>query len=84
MGTRSVAIGALAASIAFSGAFMLGAHNERTKANLKLNETIIKAVRGRVGIDAKINNMDGITLCLELGGVPEQCEQLRRLGADQP
>lgn len=82
MGTRSIAIGALAASVALSGAFMLGAHSERYKANLKLNETIIKAVRGRAGIDAKINNMDAVALCLELGGVPDQCAQLRGMAAN--
>ena len=84
MGARSIAIGALAAVIALSGAFMLGAHSERYKANIKLNQNIIKAVRSRAGINEKINDMDALALCIELGGVPEQCEQLRGLAADKP
>lgn len=84
MSARSIAIGALAAAVALSGAFILGAHSERYKANIKLNQNIIKAVRSRAGINEKINDMDALALCIELGGVPDQCEQLRRLGADQP
>lgn len=84
MSARSIAIGALAAVVALSGAFMLGAHSERYKANIKLNQNIIKAVRSRAGINEKINDMDALALCIELGGVPEQCEQLRGLAADKP
>ena len=84
MGINSVAIGAAVALAALSVSFLLGAHSERYKANLKLNENIIKAVRSRAGIDEKIKNMDAVALCHELGGVPGQCEQLRRLGQDRP
>ena len=80
MGIKSIAIGVVVALASLSGAFLLGAHSERYKANIKLNENIIKAVRSRAGIDAKINNMDAVALCRELGGVPEQCEQLRGVG----
>ena len=80
MGIKSIAVGAVVAIAALSGTFLLGAHSERVKANAKLNENIIKAVRSRAGIDEKINNMDAVALCLELGGVPEQCEQLRGVG----
>lgn len=84
MGIKSVAIGAAVALIALSVSFLLGAHNERYKANHKLNENIIKAVRSRAGIDEKIKNMDVVALCHELGGVPDQCEQLRGLAENQP
>ena len=84
MGIKSIAVGAVMAIAALSGTFLFGAHSERIKANTKLNENIIKAVRSRAGIDEKINNMDAITLCLELGGLRGQCEQLRGLAEDKP
>ena len=84
MRIKSIAIGAVVAFTALSGAFLLGAHSERIKTNNKLNENIIKAVRSREGIDAKINNMDAVALCLELGGLRDQCEQLRGLAEDKP
>ena len=82
MGIKSIAVGAVMAIAALSGTFLFGAHSERIKANTKLNENIIKAVRSRAGIDEKIKNMDAVALCHELGGVRDQCEQLRRLAKD--
>ncbi|KFH23362.1 hypothetical protein IB60_01935 [Brucella abortus LMN1] len=38
----------------------------------------------RAGIDEKIIGMDSYRLCVELGGLPEQCKELRRVEADQP
>ncbi len=83
MGIQTIAIGAVVATAALTAAFMLGAHGERYKANIKNNEAIIKAIKHRAGINETINNMDGAALCVELGGVQSDCEQLRGLGKDQ-
>jgi len=83
-GYRLIAIGAGAACVALYGAYLLGAYNERTEASIKLNENIVKAIRQREGINEKIDNMGAVALCLELGGVPDQCEQLRGLEPDRP
>lgn len=41
----------------------------------------IDAYRERGAIDARVRSSSDYQLCISLGGVPEQCEQLRGLDA---
>lgn len=69
---------------AVSGLFFyaLGTHDGKQQAALKAAEAVSQAIQNRAGINETINNMDGFALCVELGGVRDQCEQLRGLADD--
>ncbi|MBB6262145.1 outer membrane lipoprotein SlyB [Paenochrobactrum gallinarii] len=71
---------------AVSGLFFyaLGTHDGKQDAALKVAQAVTQAIQNRAGINETINNMDGFALCVELGGVRDQCEQLRGLAEDQP
>ncbi|MHC3941660.1 hypothetical protein [Paenochrobactrum sp. BZR 201-1] len=71
---------------AVSGLFfyVLGVHDGKQQAALKTAAAINQAIQNRAGINETINNMDAVRLCVELGGLRGQCEQLRGLAEDQP
>ncbi|UCA47004.1 hypothetical protein [Pseudochrobactrum sp. XF203] len=50
---------------------------------MKAAQAVTQAIQNRAGINETIDNMDGIALCIELGGMRDQCEQLRGLAEDQ-
>lgn len=68
-----VALG-LAAWVLHS-AYESGKQAERV-ARLKAD---VEAYRKREGIEHEVHGMDRYRICLELGGVQHDCEQLRRL-----
>ena len=78
-------IGALIGG-AVSGLFFyaLGIHEGKQQAALKAAQAVSQAIQNRAGINETINNMDGFALCVELGGLRDQCEQLRGLAEDRP
>ncbi len=77
-------LAALVAAFLLLGAGNLyGALKERQRAAVAAAEATAKAIQKRADIDEKVINMDARRLCLELGGVREQCEQLRGLEADK-
>ena len=80
MRISSIAIGASVAVAVVAAAFFLGAQSERHKASIRLSEAVTKAIQNRAKINETIDNMDSSALCRELGGLRDQCEQLRRLG----
>lgn len=71
---------------AISGLFFyaLGQHDGKQHAALKAAQAVTQAIQNRAGINETIDNMDSVALCIELGGVRDQCEPLRRLAEDQP
>ena len=71
---------------AVSGLFFyaLGQHDGKQNAALEAAQAVAQAIQNRAGINETINDMDSVALCVELGGLPDQCEQLRRLAEDQP
>ena len=71
---------------AISGLFFyaLGIHDGKQRAAMKAAQAVTQAIQNRAGINETIDNMDSVALCIELGGVREQCEQLRGLAEDQP
>ncbi|MGU3576790.1 hypothetical protein ACLBWZ_14750 [Brucellaceae bacterium C25G] len=60
----------------------LGHRDGMQETSLKVEQAINQALQKRVGINEAINSMDSFSLCIELGGVPEQCQQLRGLAED--
>ncbi|QYM73356.1 hypothetical protein K1X45_02630 [Pseudochrobactrum sp. Wa41.01b-1] len=71
---------------AISGLFFyaLGQHDGKQDAALKAAQAVTQAIQNRAGINEEVGNMDSYSLCRELGGLREQCEQLRGLAEDQP
>ncbi|NKE77584.1 hypothetical protein [Ochrobactrum sp. MC-1LL] len=74
----------VAAFLLVGGGYFYGNAKARHEAALAAAEATAKAIQKRANIDEKIIGMDAVALCLELGGVPEQCNELRGLEADQP
>ncbi|CAB4327569.1 MULTISPECIES: hypothetical protein [unclassified Brucella] len=64
--------------------YTYGTIKERQRAALAAAEVTARAIQKRAGVDEKIIGMDAVALCNELGGLPEQCNELRRVEADQP
>ncbi|QYM72918.1 hypothetical protein K1X45_00105 [Pseudochrobactrum sp. Wa41.01b-1] len=71
---------------AVSGLFFyaLGVHDGKQDVALKAAQAVTQAIQNRAGINETIDNMDSVALCNKLGGVREQCEQLRGVAEDQP
>lgn len=76
-------IAAVGAIMLLVGSYHLGKHDQRQQSAVDAAQLITKAIQDRADINETINNMDSVALCLELGGMPVQCEQLRGLAADQ-
>ncbi|WP_010660186.1 hypothetical protein [Brucella anthropi] len=74
----------LAAFLLLACGYAAGTIKERQRAAVAAAEATAKAIQKRAKIDEKIIGMDAVALCLELGGVPEQCNELRGMEVDQP
>jgi hypothetical protein len=74
----------LAAFLMAVGGYAYGTIKERQRTAVAAAEATAKAIQKRANIDEKIIGMDAIALCNELGGLPEQCNELRGLEANQP
>lgn len=74
----------VAALLLLTAGYTAGTIKERQRAALAAAEATAKAIQKRANIDEKIIGMDAVALCNELGGLPEQCNELRGLEADQP
>ncbi len=73
----------VAAFLLLAAGNLYGAMKERQRAAVAAAEATAKAIQKRADIDEEVINMDARRLCLELGGVREQCDQLRGLEADK-
>jgi len=68
----------------FLGAgYTYGTMKERQRSALAAAEATAKAIERRADIDETITGMDAYRLCIELGGVRDECAQLRRLEEDR-
>lgn len=63
------------------GLYWLGKHDGRQDAAIDAAKATAKAIQKRADIDEEVINMDAVALCKQLGGVHEQCDQLRGLEA---
>lgn len=68
--------------VALTAAYQFGRYQQRQQAAISTAQAISKAIQSRVEVNETIENMDSFALCLELGGLRDQCQQLRRLAAD--
>ncbi|WP_273728096.1 hypothetical protein [Brucella gallinifaecis] len=80
---KIVTAAVLAAFLCLAAGYVAGTIKERQRSALAATEATAKAIQKRADIDEEVINMDAHRLCLELGGLREQCDELRRLGADK-
>ncbi|WP_158279435.1 hypothetical protein [Falsochrobactrum shanghaiense] len=69
----------IGACLAAIGLYQLGKRDGRQDAALEAARATAKAISQRANIDEKIIGMDSYRLCIELGGLQPDCEQLRGL-----
>lgn len=72
-------IGLAAVALVAWGAWTLGKLEGRQQGRLAQMEDTIEAHEKWEGIEDAVSNLGDYDLCIELGGLPDQCEQLRRM-----
>lgn len=78
-------LAALVAAFLILGAgYTYGTMKERQRAALAAAEATAKAIQKRTKIDEEIIGMDSYRLCIKLGGLQSDCEQLRGMETDRP
>jgi hypothetical protein len=72
----------LGALVASGPVYLLGKHQGRQEAAAAALEASLKAIQKREDIDHEVDRADLIDICVELGGVRDDCrEQLRGVDA---
>lgn len=73
-----IGIGAAAGALAISAPlYFYGKHEGRRAAEVARLEADVKAYIDREGIDHEVDGMDRYRICLDLGGLPDRCGDLR-------
>ncbi|MFD1197357.1 hypothetical protein ACFQ3K_03315 [Brucella gallinifaecis] len=81
---KFAAAAVLAAFLCLGAGYTYGTMKERQRSALAAAEATAKAIQKRADIDEEVINMDAVALCKQLGGMREQCDQLRGMEANQP
>lgn len=75
--------GILGALIASAPVYLYGKYKGRSQANAAAAQEVIKAYRERAITNGKIQNLDPVGLCVELGGLRDSCAaELRGVAKD--
>ncbi|KAB2801618.1 hypothetical protein F9L06_08035 [Brucella anthropi] len=74
----------IACFLAGLGLYALGHNDGRQDAALDAAKAAANAIQKRANVDEEIIGMDAVALCLELGGLRDECRKLRRMEADKP
>lgn len=74
-----LAVALLVASAALYGA---GYIKGRSAGRVEAMKDTVAAYQKREGIDHDVSGMDAVAVCIELGGLRDDCEQLRGVAAD--
>ncbi|RJT42017.1 hypothetical protein D3227_04890 [Mesorhizobium waimense] len=68
----------LGTATAICAALFLGGYAKgRSDGRVAVLADTVKAYKKRTDVDATVRNMDASALCVELGGLPDDCKQLR-------
>lgn len=66
-----------AAALICVALFLGGYAKGRSDGRVEVLKDTVKAYQKRNDVDATVKNMDAAALCVELGGLQSDCEQLR-------
>lgn len=72
---QKIAIAAVAASAIFGAGYWKGSTNATAKAEARAAKAVISQLKERGLINEAVGNLDTVQLCVELGGVPDDCRQ---------
>jgi hypothetical protein len=67
----------LAGAVALPIGYFIGKHDGDQQAKVSRLEADVDAYVKREGIDHEVDGMERYRICLDLGGLPNDCEQLR-------
>ena len=74
-------IGAVVGASVLISVYLYGRHSGKTEIRNKILEDTLEAVERRKEIDQNVENISPYDLCVRVGGLPEQCDELR--GVDE-
>ncbi|TIR78950.1 MAG: hypothetical protein E5X15_09925 [Mesorhizobium sp.] len=66
-----------AAALICAGLFLGGYAKGRSDGRVAVLADTVKAYKKRTDVDATVRNLGAADLCIELGGLHDECEQLR-------
>lgn len=72
---QTLTVGLVAASVAFGAGYWKGSANASARAEAKAAKAVISQLKERGLINEAVGNLDTVDLCIELGGVPDDCRQ---------
>lgn len=67
----------IGASVAYLPVYHMGKSAGRHEARVDQLEADVEAYAKREGIEDEVDGMDRYRICLDLGGLPDECERLR-------
>lgn len=70
----------LAGAVALPIGYFTGKHDGQQQAKVARLEADVNAHIKREGIDHEVDGMERYRICLDLGGLPDDCGQLRGVG----
>lgn len=77
-----ISAGAVLGALVVAGpAYFIGKHDGRQQAAVRRLEADVDAYAKREGIEHEVDGLDRYRICLDLGGVPDDCGRLR--GVDE-
>ena len=71
-------------ALALGAVFGAGYWKGKASGRVEALQGTIEAYKAREGIDHEISGWDRVRLCIELGGLRDECEQLRGMEAGEP
>lgn len=71
--------GVLLGGLLLLSAYALGRHDGRQAGRTAQLKETVAALRDREKINADVGSLSDVALCVELGGLPDDCAQLRRV-----
>ena len=72
---QTIGLGVCLAAVIAAGAYTKGRSDGRIA---QMQDTVV-AYQKRGSIDHAVGQLDGVSMCLELGGLRDDCQQLRGL-----
>lgn len=74
----------LLGAVLITGSYHVGRSHEQALGSSRVASAIIEAQKKRGNVNAEIESFSAHSLCINLGGLHSECDQLRRVGEDKP
>lgn len=67
-----------------AGSYVVGRSHEKALGSSRVASAIIEAQKKRGNVNAEIESFSTHSLCINLGGLHSECDQLRGVGENKP